>query len=335
MYDEVDFASFHVLLTGGTGFFGRALLRFWINQASSSEKTLRVCVLTRSPQKFLHQYPEFGDRAWIYFHQGDILYPLSLPKNAGFSHLLHAATDSTLGPQLTPLQRYTQIVDGTRNMLDYAVSERISRFLLTSSGGVYGPQPQDMAAIPEDFNGMPDPLRPEHAYSVAKRCAEHLTALYCGRFGLQTVVARCFAFVGRDLPLGAHFAIGNFIRDALHAREIFIGGDGSPVRTYLDQRDLAHWLTVLMSRGIAGEAYNVGSDFPVTIRELAHLVRDSLAPQKVVRIAAEAVNYNLRNRYVPSIAKARTQLQLQVRYTLEQAIRDTAAHLHTWEPRFG
>jgi dTDP-glucose 4,6-dehydratase len=326
MDSEGDFSSLHVLLTGGTGFFGRALLRHWISQAGAGKKFARVCVLTRRPQRFLHQYPEFRDQAWLHFHQGDILHPSSLPEQAGFSHLLHAATDSTLGPQLTPLQRYTQIVDGTRNMLDYSVAQRISRFLLTSSGGVYGPQPHDMAAIPEDFNGIPDPLRPEHAYSLAKRCAEHLCALYGGQFGLQTVVARCFAFVGRDLPLGVHFAIGNFIHDALHGNEILIGGDGSPVRTYLDQRDLAHWLTVLMYRGIGGEAYNVGSDVPVTIRDLAHLVRDTLAPQKSVRIAAEPVSNNLRNRYVPSISKARTQLQLQVRYTLEQAIRDTAAH---------
>jgi len=321
---EGDRSGFHIFLTGGTGFFGRALLRHWIGQARASKKIARVCVLTRNPKKFLHRYPEFGDLAWLRFHHGDILDPSSLPKKTVFSHLLHAATDSTLGPQLTPLQRYTQIVDGTRNMLDYAVAQRISRFLLTSSGGVYGLQPQDMAAIPEDFNGMPDPLRPEHAYGVAKRCAEHLCALYSGQFGLQTVVARCFAFVGRDLPLGVHFAIGNFIHDALHGSEILIGGDGSPVRTYLDQRDLAHWLTVLLYRGIGGEAYNVGSDVPVTIRDLAHLVRDTLSPGKAVRIAAEPISNHLRNRYVPSITKARSQLRLQVRYPLEQAIRDTA-----------
>jgi len=329
MDSEDDHSRFHVLLTGGTGFFGRALLRHWTDQARASKKIARVCVLTRRPQKFLHQYPEFRNQAWLSFHQGDILDPSSLPDNAEFSHLLHAATDSTLGPQLTPLQRYTQIVNGTRNMLDYAVAQRVSRFLLTSSGGVYGPQPQDMDAFPEDFNGMPDPLRPEHAYSVAKRCAEHLCALYWGHFELQTVVARCFAFVGRDLPLGVHFAIGNFIHDALHGSEILIGGDGSPVRTYLDQRDLAHWLAVLMYRGIAGEAYNVGSDVPVTIRDLAHLVRDTLAPQKAVRISAQPINNIARNRYVPSITKARNQFQLEVRYTLEQAILETAAHSHT------
>jgi dTDP-glucose 4,6-dehydratase len=316
-------SRYHVLLTGGTGFFGRALLRHWSNKASNGEEVFRVCILSRRPQQFLKNFPEFDGQPWLHFHKGDILDPNSLPDNKTFSHILHAATDSTLGPQLNPLQRYSQIVDGTRNILNYAVEKRISRFLLTSSGGVYGPQPQNLNAISEDYHGMPDPLRPENAYSVAKRCAEHLCSLYREQFGLQTVIARCFAFVGRDLPLDVHFAIGNFIRDALFGSEILVKGDGSPVRTFLDQRDLAHWLTTIMFSGNDGEAYNVGSDSPISIQELANLVRDTLAPNKVVRIVEKSISSNLRNRYVPSIIKARTQLQLDVSISLQQSILDT------------
>lgn len=281
--------------------------------------------MTRSPERFLAQYPEFANLPWLSLHQGDILHPDSLPETGGFTHLLHAATDSTLGPQLSPLERYTQIVDGTRYMLDYAVAHGIRRFLLTSSGGVYGPQPQDMEQIPESYNGMPDPLNAQHAYSVAKRVAEHLCALYQDRHGIETVIARCFAFVGRDLPLDVHFAIGNFIHDALHAPKITVGGDGTPIRSYMDQRDLAHWLVTLLVRGRAGQAYNVGSDAAITIRELAHLVRDLLAPGKTVQILGQANSRNFRNRYVPSIDKTRSELALGLSYTLPESILETVA----------
>lgn len=317
--------SSHILLTGGTGFFGRALLRSWRAAFETGASVPLVTILTRSPTRFISRYPEFSNLPWLKFHVGDIGEPDTLPKNDSFSHILHAAADSTLGPQLSPLQRFTQIVDGTRNMLEYAVACDAERFLLTSSGGVYGPQPPDMERIPEDYYGIPDPLNPANAYSVAKRAAEHLCALYQDAYNLEVVIARCFAFVGQDLPLDVHFAIGNFIRDALHADSIQVSGDGTPLRTYLDQEDLAHWLMTLLARGRPGEAYNVGSDEMVSIAELAHLVRDLLAPGKPVVIRGQPSTQQGRNRYVPDIRKAREKLGLTVRIPLAEAIRRAGA----------
>ncbi len=311
----------YLLLTGGTGFFGRALLRTWLDAFETGGTVPTVTILSRSPTAFLDRYSEFAKLPWLRFHVGDICTPSTLPWNESFSHILHAAADSTLGPQLSPLQRFYQIVDGTRNMLEYAVACGAKRFLLTSSGGVYGPQPPAMERIPENYHGLPDPLNPANAYSVAKRAAEHLCALYQEAHDLAVVIARCFAFVGQDLPLDAHFAIGNFIRDALQGDFIRVSGDGTPLRTYLDQEDLAHWLLTLLERGQPGAAYNVGSDEVVSIAELAHRVRDLLAPGKPVEIRGQSSVALGRNRYVPDIRKAREELGLTVRIPLAEAIR--------------
>jgi UDP-glucuronate decarboxylase len=320
-------ASSHILLTGGTGFFGRALLRTWLKAFVTGSAVPSVTVLTRSASTFVDRYPEFANLPWLKFQAGDILDPVSLRSDACFSHALHAAADSTLGPQLTPLQRFEQIMDGTRNVLDLAVACGATRFLLTSSGGVYGPQPVEMERIPEGYNGMADPLNAANAYSVAKRAAEHLCALYQDAHGVEIVVARCFAFVGQDLPLDVHFAIGNFMRDAIHGDSIKVAGDGTPLRTYLDQDDLAHWLMALLEQGRPGEAYNVGSDEVVTIAQLAHLVRDLLAPGKAVEILGQSGQLRGRNRYVPDIRKAREGLGLTVRIPLAAAIqRAGSAH---------
>jgi UDP-glucuronate decarboxylase len=280
--------------------------------------------MSRNPEQFFVQYPEFSGLSWLSFHKGDILQPNSFPKMGNFTHLLHAATDSTLGPFLTPLDRYTQIVDGTRYMLDYAVENGIKRFLLTSSGGVYGPQPEFVERIPETYTGMADPLNAQNAYSVAKRAAEHLCALYRDRYGLEPVIARCFAFVGQDLPLDVHFAVGNFIRDALLHNEITVSGDGTAVRSFLDQRDLAEWLLTLLEKGKSCRAYNVGSDQAISIAELACLVRDTLAPRKQVRILGKAEFKGVRSRYLPDITRAQTELGLKVNISLADALLTTA-----------
>jgi len=318
-------ADVSILLTGGTGFFGKALLRYWAGQEQRGDEVPSVTLLSRNPNRFEAQNPDLVAHQWLQIVQGDVCSPDSLPRGRAFTHVLHAATDSTNGPQLSPLQRYDQIVNGTRNVLDLAVASGASRFLLTSSGGVYGPQPSNMERIPEDYLGMPNPLHVGNAYSVAKRAAEHLCSLYNQARDLQSVVARCFAFVGPDLPLNVHFALGNFIRDALWSDEIIVNGDGTTIRSYLDQRDLANWLMNLLRDGKAGEAYNVGSDQAVSIADLAHLVRDLLSPEKPVRILGRPVDNAERSRYVPDISKIHRYLGLRPTYTLEQSILDTAA----------
>ena len=165
---------------------------------------------------------------------------------------------------------------------------------------------------------------PANAYGVAKRAAEHLCALYAVEYGLQTTIARCFAFVGSDLPLDVHFAIGNFIRDALQHGEIIVAGDGTPLRSYLDQYDLAQWLLTLLDHGKSGQAYNVGSDRAISIADLARLVRDTVAPGKPIRILGKTTGTSERNLYVPCIDKARKELGLDVTIGLPSAIRVTA-----------
>ncbi|MGJ0484903.1 MAG: NAD-dependent epimerase/dehydratase family protein [Methylomicrobium sp.] len=317
-------SSLHIFLTGGTGFFGRALLRTWQAESYIGVPVPFVTVLSRSPDAFFEQYPEFRDLPWLRLHRGDICNLDTLPHGIAYTHIVHAAADSTLGPQLTPLQRYDQIVCGTRNLLDFAVACAAERFLFISSGAVYGPQPTHLDQIPEDWKGMPNPLDPGNAYGVAKRSAEHLCALYNRTHRLHTVIARCFAFIGEDLPLDAHFAIGNFILDALRHDKIVVKGDGMPLRSYLDQRDLAEWLFTMLQKGESGCAYNVGSDQGLSIAEIAHLVRDIVSPGKPVHIQGDSCGNNGRNLYIPSIRRAKEELGLAVRIPLDAAIKATA-----------
>jgi UDP-glucuronate decarboxylase len=309
-----------LLLTGGTGFIGRALLRHW--ETNPADRPYRVVAISRNPQAFAQSFPELAGVPWLDLRHGDVTVMNSLPRES-FDTVIHAAADSTMGPQLSPLQRYTQIVDGTRHLLDLAVAARARRFLLLSSGAVYGSRSAGQPDPEESDCNAPDPLNPENAYGIAKRTAEHLGALAHREHELEVVIARCFAFVGRDLPLDVHFAIGNFIRDALWRESITVNGDGTPVRSYMDQRDLSRWLLALLCQGRAGQAYNVGSDQSVNMADLAHLVRDMLAPSKSVHIEA-AKDFNFRSRYVPSTMKARSEMSLNLEHTLEESIANTA-----------
>jgi len=309
-----------LLLTGGTGFIGRALLRHW--ETNPADRPYRVVAISRNPDAFARSFPVLAAAPWLDLRHGDVTVMNSLPRDS-FDTVIHAAADSTMGPQLSPLQRYTQIVDGTRHLLDLAVAARARRFLLLSSGAVYGSRSAGQPDPEENDCNAPDPLNPENAYGIAKRTAEHLGALAHREHGLEVVIARCFAFVGQDLPLDVHFAIGNFIRDALWRNSITVNGGGTPVRSYMDQRDLSRWLLALLCKGEAGQAYNVGSEDSITVVDLAQLVRDTLAPHKPVLISAEKRSEQ-RSRYVPSTLKTRSLLGIDLLYSLQESIIETA-----------
>jgi dTDP-glucose 4,6-dehydratase len=217
------------------------------------------------------------------------------------------------------------IVDGTRRVLDTAVRARVGRVLLVSSGAVYGRQPAPLSNVPETHGGGPDPLDPSQAYAEGKRLAELLGALASrGPGAPEVTVARCFAFVGPHLPIDTHFAVGNFVRDALAGGPIRLTGDGSPFRSYMYAADLAGWLWTILAHGRSGRAYNVGSQRGLPLWEVAQLVASAAGGCGVER-AHEPDPAAAPARYVPDVSRARAELGLKEWTPLETAIDRTLA----------
>jgi len=134
--------------------------------------------------------------------------------------------------------------------------------------------------------------------------------------------------MGPHLPLDQHFAIGNFIRDALAGRTITVRGDGTPVRSYLYAADLAVWLWTLLLRAPELAAnlavFNVGSCERVSVRELAERVAAAIDPGLRVEVLGESALGAGRVQYVPDVRKAEAELGLRAWIGLEEAIRRTA-----------
>jgi dTDP-glucose 4,6-dehydratase len=162
-------------------------------------------------------------------------------------------------------------------------------------------------------------MEPNFAYGEGKRAAEILCAMAHKEHGLETTVARCFAFVGPHLPLDAHFAIGNFIRDVIKGEPISVK-NGTPYRSYLYAADLAIWLWTILFKGEACRPYNVGSDQEITIADLAHTVASTLGGS-VAPLPPSTLHFNSHpSRYVPDVSRVEKELGLAPAITLSDSL---------------
>lgn len=314
-----------LFLTGGTGFFGLWLLESFIHANDRLGLNATATVLTRDPAAPRTLLPELATHPTLTFHQGDVR-SFRFP-DGPFDLCIHAATEGD--PRVMagdPLGAFDVNVEGTRRVLEFARQAGVRRFLFTSSGAVYGQQPPELERIPEHSSGGPDPTDTRSTYGIAgeaKRAAESLCALYGRQFEMETVIARCFTFVGPGLPLDGKFAIGNFIRDALAGGPIRVQGDGTPYRSYLYAADLTVWLWTILLRGASGQAYNVGSEIGVSIAAAAQAVSESVTPSPSISVARQPDPAQRPSRYVPSTLKARTDLGLEETVDMREAIKRT------------
>ena len=285
-----------ILITGATGFFGCWLLESfaWANRRLNLNA--HAVGLVAASRNAGEESAPPGQRSSDHTSRRRCSLRRRFPK-AQFSHVIHAATEAsaTLNSE-APLVMFDTIVEGTRRALQFSIAQfGQSDFCSSVRAQCMELSRRELTHVTESFTGGPDPLDPANAYAEGKRAAEMLCALAASPAWRYTI-ARCFAFVGPYMKLDAHFAIGNFIADAMRGGPIVIKGDGSPVRSYLYASDLVVWLWTILFKGQSCRAYNVGSEDALNIAAVANEVAAAPGSQ------LESGWRRLRDRVRPSIA---------------------------------
>ena len=295
-----------ILITGGTGYFGKVLTEHLCKINVDHSLDLRIILSARNPVKL----------TGIEFVKSDIRKPLKVDGNIDF--IIHAATpvanDKSESSDLLDI-----IINGTQKILNLALEKKSSKIINISSGSIYGAQPQNIEFLPESFSKDVSLFNSSNIYGSGKLIAENIVQNFCRNNNINYLTLRCFAFSGKYLPLDAQFAIGNFVRDAKTSGIIKIKGDGSAIRSYLDSSDMADWVTTALMSSISGKTYNVGSEHAISILDLAHLVA-SLVPGTKVEIENSLSREIKTNRYIPSVAKIMNELKVTQKVSLKQSI---------------
>jgi nucleoside-diphosphate-sugar epimerase len=317
-----DFRGGHVLITGGSGFFGQWLTEclLWANQVRSLD--LKVTILSRDPDRFLStRAAHLSGHRGLSFLQGSIGKFDSTGHR--FTKIIHAASESNVdGNSDWGARHLATAIDGTRNILRIGAEHQIDSFLLTSSGSVYLPSPDREidGRFAEGPRSVDDYESERSVYGQSKRMMEIMTAIAGKTHGFRATIARCFAFVGPHLTLDANYAIGNFINDVLRQRQIVVSGDGTPLRSYLYASDLAVWLLTILAEGRSGRPYNVGGAKAYSIGEIASAANSWAEIPRDVVIRQQPVVGAKPSAYLPDVSRAEKELGLSTRVTLRDAI---------------
>lgn len=302
-----------LFITGGTGFFGKSILDYRLRHPEFAAE-YGMTILSRDPERFAADFPVLANQPGVSFVQGDIreLSISNVQPSTRFDAIIHAATSAVT--TISDEEQTSVIVDGARSVVDFARATGVTKVLFTSSGAVYGPP---SAPVGEDA-----PCAPVTAYGKAKLEAERMLVAS----GLDVKLARCFAFTGPYLNRHIHFAIGNFIEDALQGRQPRLTGDGTPLRSYLYADDLVEWLFTILEHGESGRPYNVGSPEAISIHDLAALVMRTITGNDCPQSNNRAI-VKSNNCYVPVTTRAEAELGLRVRIPLVDAIRLSAGEI--------
>ncbi len=254
------------LVTGGAGFVGSNLCRFLLD---SGYRVMAVDNLITGRRKNL---VSFRSHARFRFHQIDIVDQafVSAFQQTPIDVIFHLACPTGV-PNIQRLGEEMLLTSsvGTKHVIDLARQHRAA-IIFTSSCEVYG-QPE-LSPQHELYTGNVDPIGPRSAYEEGKRFAESLMVALGKKYGLDTKIVRIFNAYGPHMSPDDQRVIPRFLRNVSSGSELTIYGDGTQERTFLYVDDLIRGLLLVLQHGQPFEVYNLGSDRPTTINELAALV---------------------------------------------------------------
>jgi len=320
--DLEEIVNKSLVITGASGFVGTWLTLSWVAAHKKFNGRGQLLITSRNPHSLIPLTKVIDAKSPLTALSSDIR-NLEIPSEFRSGNLIHAATPASAALNSSdPAAMLKVIIEGQERVLAEAVRMN-NKVLFLSSGAVYGRQPLDLERVPETWEGAPQISDSNSAYHEGKRVAELMGNIAASKQGLHFVTARLFAFIAPFLPLGTHFAAGNFIRDAATSNKIEIQSGGGSIRSYLYATDLCSSLWALLARGRSTSAYNVGSDQEVSIRNLAVEVSNCTNEEAEVVINGVDTSENV-TRYIPSVERIKKEIGVSQSVSLHQAVLRTS-----------
>jgi dTDP-glucose 4,6-dehydratase len=319
-----------ILVTGGAGFIGSAVVRLAIARGHSivnvDALTYAACLenvasVSESSQ-YSFEHADIRDRSAL-----DTIFEKYQP-----DAVMHLAAESHVDRSIDgPADFIETNVTGTFNMLEAARSywqahgkPETFRFHHISTDEVYGSLPSDPSAQFTEET----PYDPRSPYSASKASSDHLVRAWHETYGLPVVLTNCsnnygpYHFPEKLIPV--------IILNALAGKPLPIYGTGSNIRDWLYVEDHAEALLLVLEKGAIGRSYNIGGENERTNLELVQTVcqiLDRLKPKNtgtyadLIRFVQDRPGHDAR--YAIDSSRIRDELGWRPSVAVEEGLEKT------------
>ena len=268
------------LITGSTGLIGTALVK------AIAAGGGKVVAAARNVEKAVRLFSGIEN---VEIVEWDVTLPFDAAELSSEARadlpscrLVHAAAETaSRGFVERPVETISTIIDGARNVLEFARDAHVGKVVFLSTMEVYGAPTSDPVA--EGDFGVLDPVAARSSYPEAKRLAENLCAAYAKEFGVDVTIARLTQTFGPGVVRGDTRVFAQFAEAVLEGRDIVLHTEGRTARCYCYIDDAISAILTLAEKGTAGEAYNVANPSTYcTICEMAEALAAAHPPTRVV-----------------------------------------------------
>ncbi|SNY66123.1 dTDP-glucose 4,6-dehydratase [Paractinoplanes atraurantiacus] len=312
----------HIFVTGGAGFIGSEYVRAILQDEYADVTVLDLLSYSGNRANL----PVSHER--LRFVQGDIgdaaLLRELLP---GHDAIVHFAAESHVDRSIQSATPFvTTNVLGTQVLLDEARRAGVGRFLHVSTDEVYG-------SIDEGSWTETWPLAPNSPYAASKAGSDLMALAAHRTHGMDVVVTRCsnnyghYQFPEKVIPL--------FVTNLLDGKQVPLYGDGGNVRDWLHVSDHVRGIQLALTKGRAGEVYNIGGGTELSNRDLTSLLLEACgAGWDMVRPVEDRKGHD--RRYSLDITKISEELGYAPAVTLAAGLDATVewyrSNREWWEP---
>lgn len=318
-----------ILVTGGAGFIGSNFVRKLVNDAYPGLEGAHVVVLDALTYSGnLANLAPVAESPRYSFVHGDIrdadLLDTLFPE---VDAVVHFAAESHVDRSVRDASIFVETnVVGTQRLLDAALRHNLARFVHVSTDEVYGSISK--GSWPETW-----PLEPNSPYSASKAGSDLLARAYHRTHGLNISITRCsnnygpYHFPEKVIPL--------FVTNLIDDTHVPLYGEGNNVRDWLHVDDHCRGIALVLTRGRAGEVYNIGGGTELTNKELTQLLLDATEKDwSFVDHVADRLGHDLR--YSVDITKIRTELGYEPQVPFERGLAEVVQWYRDnrawWEP---